>query len=59
MEALYRWYIGGVEEVVGIYINELLLGAYRIIRDRSNCKSHGEVIQCEQQQHRYIVSFDR
>ena len=23
------------------------------------CKSHDEVIQCKQQQHRYIVSFDR
>ena len=23
------------------------------------CKSHRRVIQCDQQQHRYIVSFDR
>ena len=26
---------------------------------RFNCKSHRKVIQCDQQQHRYIVSFDR
>ena len=24
-----------------------------------SCKSHRRVIQCDQQQHRYIVSFDR
>ena len=25
----------------------------------ASCKSHRRVIQCDQQQHRYIVSFDR
>ena len=30
-----------------------------ILLSISMCKSHDEVIQCEQQQHRYIVSFDR
>ena len=25
----------------------------------NHCKSHQDVIQCDQQQHRYIVSFDR
>ena len=29
------------------------------LKDRSNCKNHQNVIQCDQQQHRYIVSFDR
>ena len=42
-----------------IYMNELLLESYRIIRDRLNCKNYQDVIQCDQQQHRYIISFDR
>ena len=43
-----------------MYMYKLLLGPYRISkRDRSKCKSHVWSIQRGQQQHRYIVSFDR
>ena len=38
---------------------ELLLESYKIIKNRSNCKNHDKIIQCKQQQYRYIVLFDR